>query len=125
MRGRRRPGRVPAQACAARLNSNATNCSCLTSTALHTSFTLPSHFPCTPPRSVSSEDGAGLVVYERQYALSGSPTFRHGYVEDSPLLPAPPEVFRLRKLLPATEEYDFNMHVMVCGWVGAASSGRT
>lgn len=38
--------------------------------------------------------------------------FFHGHAEESPLLPAAGEVFELRKLLPQTAEYDFNVHVM-------------
>jgi (S)-ureidoglycine aminohydrolase len=40
------------------------------------------------------------------------PGFLHGNTEDSPVLPADPEVFVLRKLLPATSQHDFNVHVM-------------
>lgn len=36
----------------------------------------------------------------------------HGHTEDSPLLPVPGEVFRLRKLVPQTPAYDFNIHIM-------------
>ena len=42
----------------------------------------------------------------------GTPLFSHGHVEDSALLPTAGEVFELRKLLPQTEDYDFNIHVM-------------
>jgi (S)-ureidoglycine aminohydrolase len=42
----------------------------------------------------------------------GQAKFLHGYTEDSAILPADPEVFVLRKLLPATDDYDFNIHVM-------------
>lgn len=44
--------------------------------------------------------------------LQGAPYFLHGAVDDSPVLPCPPEVFVLRKLLPLTEDFDFNIHVM-------------
>ena len=46
------------------------------------------------------------------HTTQGSPVFSHGHVEDSALLPTAPEVFKLRKLLPQTVEYDFNIHVM-------------
>ena len=52
------------------------------------------------------------MVYERLYALSGQPVLSHGNVEASPLLPTAGEVFDLRKLLPQTGDYDFNVHVM-------------
>ena len=35
-----------------------------------------------------------------------------GAVDSQPVLPVPGEVFLLRKLLPATPDYDFNIHVM-------------
>lgn len=66
----------------------------------------------SPPHSIKSASGAGLLIYERAYALKGSPVFLHGAVEASPMLPTAPEVFVLRKLLPMTTEYDFNVHVM-------------
>lgn len=40
------------------------------------------------------------------------PQFLHGIVDDQPVLPAPGEVFVLRKLLPQTHTYDFNVHIM-------------
>ena len=40
------------------------------------------------------------------------PYFCHGTVDESALLPSAPEVFRLRKLLPLTPEFDFNIHIM-------------
>jgi (S)-ureidoglycine aminohydrolase len=42
----------------------------------------------------------------------GKPAFQHGTTEGRPILPVAPEVFVLRKLLPASDEYDFNIHVM-------------
>lgn len=39
----------------------------------------------------------------------GSPKFVHGHTQEQAVLDTPGEVFALRKLLPATEEYDFNM----------------
>lgn len=53
------------------------------------------------------------MVYERVYALSGKTQFLHGSVDEQPVLPSGgAEVFVLRKMLPQTEEYDFNIHVM-------------
>jgi hypothetical protein len=52
-------------------------------------------------------------VYERVYAMAGGATFLHGSVDEQPVLPSGgAEVFVLRKLLPQTLEYDFNIHVM-------------
>ncbi len=53
------------------------------------------------------------MVYERVYALSSKTQFLHGSVDEQPVLPSGgAEVFVLRKMLPQTEEYDFNIHVM-------------
>ena len=43
--------------------------------------------------------------------LQGSPRFLHGHTQEQPLLPTEGEVFALRKLLPQSSEYDFNVHV--------------
>jgi (S)-ureidoglycine aminohydrolase len=48
----------------------------------------------------------------RMHVLQGKPVFQHGFTDDSPVLPVEPEVFVLRKLLPGTSDYDFNIHVM-------------
>jgi len=87
-------------------------------------------FAYLPPTTTTSTDsffiksskGAGLLVYERYYAITRTtnesgdkqslPRFQHGSTDDQPLIAADGEVFRLRKLLPQTEEYDFNIHVM-------------
>lgn len=41
-----------------------------------------------------------------------APAAVHGTVADQPVLPVPGEVFALRKLLPQTSAYDFNIHIM-------------
>ncbi|KAL8167903.1 hypothetical protein V2J09_009402 [Rumex salicifolius] len=61
--------------------------------------------------SISSETAAALVIFERRYA------FLQNYVTElivgstnkRPLLETPGE---LRKLLPTSEAYDFNIHIM-------------
>ena len=71
------------------------------------------YFPPNCAFSMTSEAGAGLVVYERKYAVPrGAPVFQYGSVNDQPVLPVPGEVFVLRKLVPQTSDYDFNIHVM-------------
>ncbi|KAL6763270.1 RmlC-like cupin domain-containing protein [Haematococcus lacustris] len=70
------------------------------------------YFPPNTTARLTSSSGAGLLVWERVYAAQGSPAFQHGFVDDSPLLATPGEVFQLRKLLPQTLDYDFNIHVM-------------
>jgi (S)-ureidoglycine aminohydrolase len=72
-------------------------------------------FPAGLAHTLSTRDGAGLVIYERKYAVrrpAAPPRFIHGGVGAQPLVPAAGEVFALRKLLPQTGEYDFNVHVM-------------
>ena len=61
-------------------------------------------------------------MYEQRYvepvgaaaslAAGSRPQLRVGSTEAQPLLPVDGEVFGLRKLLPTSAEYDFNMHVM-------------
>lgn len=58
----------------------------------------------------------------RRAAPQGSPRFLHGATQAQPVLPVPGEVFALRKLLPQTPDYDFNVHVMV-GLEGAPPPG--
>ncbi|KAL6779772.1 GIP1 [Auxenochlorella protothecoides x Auxenochlorella symbiontica] len=70
------------------------------------------YLPPGQEHSLSTSSEASLLVFERRYAGQGSPDFVHGHTEDSPLLPVPGEVFRLRKLVPQTPAYDFNIHIM-------------
>jgi (S)-ureidoglycine aminohydrolase len=77
------------------------------------------YLPASLEHAVSSASGAGLVLYERRCALPSKPPGRnaagrmvHGDVDEQPVQPVPGEVFALRKLLPQTAEYDFNVHVM-------------
>ena len=63
-----------------------------------------------------------MLLYEQRYSeplgsvgvlVEGRrPAFVVGTTGEQPLVPVAPEVFALRKLLPTTPEYDFNMHVM-------------
>lgn len=73
------------------------------------------YLPAGQQHTITSEHGAGLVTYERVYALAatgGKAEFQHGNIESQPILPVDGEVFILRKLLPQTSDYDFNVHVM-------------
>lgn len=73
------------------------------------------YLPPNTKYTVTSEHGAGLLIYERKYAIEragAAPIFQHGTVSEHPVLPVDGEVFVLRKLLPQTEDYDFNIHVM-------------
>ena len=52
------------------------------------------------------------MVFERRYAGAGTPTFQQGSTDEQPLLGVPGEVFALRRLLPLTADFDFNIHIM-------------
>lgn len=75
------------------------------------------YMPCNVTHRISTETSSmkesKLLVFERHYRIKGvEPKFLHGEIETQPLIAAPGEVFKLRKLLPDTEDYDFNIHVM-------------
>jgi len=55
-----------------------------------------------------------LVVFERRYEqIEGhSPEVIISSTDKNPLLETPGEVFELRKLLPTSGSYDFNIHIM-------------
>ena len=46
------------------------------------------------------------------HVQDGRPAFRTGATDEQATLPCAGEVFLLRKLLPQTADYDFNVHVM-------------
>lgn len=71
------------------------------------------YFPAGQKHTIFSEHGSGLIVYERIYDLkTGKAEFQYGSIEEQPTVPVDGEVFILRKLLPQTSYYDFNIHVM-------------
>lgn len=76
------------------------------------------YLPPNLPHEIKSKTGAVLHINERVYSVPHSgdvnkrPQFLHGIAEEQPVLPVPGETFVLRKLLPQTPEYDFNIHVM-------------
>ncbi|CAI0417739.1 unnamed protein product [Linum tenue] len=59
-------------------------------------------------------ESATLIVFERRYAstMDRLPEQIVGSTDEQPLLETPGEVFELRKLLPQTLQYDFNIHIM-------------
>jgi len=58
-------------------------------------------------------DKTVLLVFERENKILGvNAGYRFGEIDEQPILPSSPEVFTLRKLMPDTPEYDFNIHVM-------------
>lgn len=71
-----------------------------------------SYFPAGDQHGLSTEHGAGLVIFERVSRSKGKPEMVYGKTDDKPILPVPGEVFALRKLLPTTSDYDFNVHIM-------------
>ncbi|CAI7800357.1 unnamed protein product, partial [Closterium sp. NIES-54] len=85
------------------------------------------HLPPNTPHSLASASGATLILIERRYCpISGLATASGvesgpeglavvvGQTHKQPILPVPGEVFALRKLLPTTIAYDFNIHVRGC-----------
>ncbi|OAP00316.1 UGLYAH [Arabidopsis thaliana] len=64
--------------------------------------------------SLDCVESATLVVFERRYEYLGSHTTELivGSTDKQPLLETPGEVFELRKLLPMSVAYDFNIHTM-------------
>lgn len=74
-------------------------------------------FAYLPPNSdhlFESYESATLVVFERRYAYLEDhiPEPIVGSTNQQPLLDTPGEVFELRKLLPTSLPYDFNIHIM-------------
>lgn len=71
---------------------------------------LPPNFD----HSLKCDGSATLVVFERRYAFLDNHITEHivGSTDKQPLLETPGEVFELKKLLPASMPYDFNIHVM-------------
>ncbi|OMP07500.1 hypothetical protein COLO4_07285 [Corchorus olitorius] len=71
---------------------------------------LPPNFE----HSLKSDEPATLVVFERRYAFLDNHSTDQivGSTDKQPLLETPGEVFQLRKLLPASIPYDFNIHIM-------------
>ncbi|KAG4171487.1 hypothetical protein ERO13_A12G212700v2 [Gossypium hirsutum] len=71
---------------------------------------LPPNFD----HSLKCDGSATLVVFERRYAFLDNHITEHivGSTDKQPLLETPGEVFELRKLLPASMPYDFNIHIM-------------
>nr|XP_043626670.1 (S)-ureidoglycine aminohydrolase [Erigeron canadensis] len=70
-----------------------------------------------PPNSkhlFESYESATIVVFERRYAYleNHTPEPIVGSTDQQPLLDTPGEVFELRKLLPTSLPYDFNIHIM-------------
>lgn len=70
-----------------------------------------------PPKyyhSIDSDGPATLVVFERRYAYLENHALELvlGSTDKQALLETPGEIFQLRKLLPTSMAYDFNIHIM-------------
>ncbi|XP_043718298.1 (S)-ureidoglycine aminohydrolase isoform X1 [Telopea speciosissima] len=72
------------------------------------------YLPAGFEHSLMSNTSATLVVFERRYANLESfiPEPVIGSTDMQQLLETPGEVFELRKLLPTSAPYDFNIHIM-------------
>lgn len=71
------------------------------------------YLPADTQHSLQSSQGAGLVIYERAYGIQGGKAeVQIGSTSKQPVLDVTPEIFTLRKLLPQTGDYDFNVHIM-------------
>nr|POE46638.1 (s)-ureidoglycine aminohydrolase [Quercus suber] len=71
---------------------------------------LPSNFQ----HSLKCNASATLVVFERSYASLEKYVTEQivGSTKKQPLLETPGEIFEIRKLLPTSLPYDFNIHIM-------------
>lgn len=72
------------------------------------------YLPANSSHSLEVEEAATLVIFERRYARMEDhvPEMTFGSTDRQPLLETPGEVFKLRKLLPSSAPYDFNIHIM-------------
>ncbi|KAF0909065.1 hypothetical protein E2562_030817 [Oryza meyeriana var. granulata] len=72
------------------------------------------YLPANMKHSVVSDELTTLVIFERRYTTIEDyhPDPVVGSTDKQPLLETPGEVFQLRKLLPTSLPYDFNIHIM-------------
>ncbi|KAL5198043.1 hypothetical protein ABZP36_001555 [Zizania latifolia] len=72
------------------------------------------YLPANMKHSMVSDEQTTLVVFERRYTTIEDyhPDLIVGSTDKQPLLETPGEVFQLRKLLPTSLPYDFNIHIM-------------
>ncbi|EMS47572.1 hypothetical protein TRIUR3_31170 [Triticum urartu] len=72
------------------------------------------YLPANMKHSVISDKPSTLVIFERRYTAIGDyhADLVVGSTDKQPLLETPGEVFELRKLLPTSLPYDFNIHIM-------------
>ncbi|OEL30336.1 putative (S)-ureidoglycine aminohydrolase [Dichanthelium oligosanthes] len=72
------------------------------------------YLPVNTKHSMISDESTTLVIFERRYSAieDSNPDLIVGSTDKQPLLETPGEVFQLRKLLPTSLPYDFNIHIM-------------
>ncbi|XP_055821203.1 (S)-ureidoglycine aminohydrolase [Solanum dulcamara] len=72
------------------------------------------YLPPNLDHTVETDAAATLIVFERRYSgLANHVTEQIvGSTDKQPLLETPGEIFELRKLLPTSLAYDFNIHIM-------------
>lgn len=75
---------------------------------------LYAYIPPNLEHSLKSDNAATLIVFERRHAYleNHMAELIVGSTDKQPLLETPGEVFELRKLLPTSLAYDFNIHIM-------------
>uniref|UniRef100_K3ZVK0 Cupin type-2 domain-containing protein n=1 Tax=Setaria italica TaxID=4555 RepID=K3ZVK0_SETIT len=70
------------------------------------------YLPANLEHSMISDESTTLVIFERSATEDSHPDLIVGSTDKQPLLETPGEVFQLRKLLPTSMPYDFNIHIM-------------
>ncbi|TKY55510.1 (S)-ureidoglycine aminohydrolase [Spatholobus suberectus] len=72
------------------------------------------YFPPNFEHSIECDALATIVVFERRYTLLANhvPEPLVNSTDKQPILETPGEIFELRKLLPQSLAYDFNIHIM-------------
>ncbi|XP_038975498.1 (S)-ureidoglycine aminohydrolase isoform X2 [Phoenix dactylifera] len=70
------------------------------------------YLPANVEHTLKCDKTATLIIFERRYAILQDhyPEQIIGSTDKQPLLETPGEVFELRKLLPTSASYDFNIH---------------
>ncbi|RLM85762.1 hypothetical protein C2845_PM04G25340 [Panicum miliaceum] len=72
------------------------------------------YLPANIKHSTISDESTTLVIFERRYTATedSPPDLIVSSTDKQSLLETPGEVFQLRKLLPTSLPYDFNIHIM-------------
>ncbi|KAJ3678699.1 hypothetical protein LUZ60_002502 [Juncus effusus] len=72
------------------------------------------YFPPNTHHLMKSNEPSTLIIFERRYdkIKAKLPEIIISSTDKQPLLETPGEIFELRKLLPTSASYDFNIHIM-------------